>query len=68
MEKIKIVAQKLQKAERIMSGLLRISHVLENPDDYYDKVDTIGGWIKSIKNQKKLLFISLSDGSCNRNL
>lgn len=50
MEKIKIVAQKLKKAERILSGILRISHVLENPDNYYDKVDTVGGWIKTIKN------------------
>lgn len=28
----------------------------------------MGGWIKNIKKQKNLIFISLSDGSCNQNL
>lgn len=34
MDCIKIVAEKLKKSERILSGLLRISHVLENPDQF----------------------------------
>lgn len=68
MEKIKVIAEKLPKAERILSGLLRIQHVLENPEQFFEKVEQVGGWIKSIKNQKKFIFISLSDGSCNKTL
>lgn len=68
MEKTKIVAKTLIKAQRTLSGLLRIQHVFDYPEEFYDKIDTVGGWIKSIKAQKKLIFISLSDGSCARNL
>ncbi len=70
MEKLKIVAKKLPKVERIISGLLRVSSILETPEKYYDKIDSVGGWVKNIRKQNndKLLFISLSDGSCNTNL
>lgn len=70
MEKILNKAKKMKKAERILSGLLRVSEVLENPTNYFDKVDSVGGWISSIRKQNNdtLLFISLSDGSCNSKL
>jgi hypothetical protein len=32
MDCIKMVAEKLKKSERILSGLLRIQYVLDNPD------------------------------------
>lgn len=69
MDKIKIVAQKLPKAERILSGLLRIQSILTTPDQYFDKVESVGGWIKNIRLQANdtLVFIELSDGSCNSN-
>ncbi len=41
---------------------------MDNPDQYYGKLDYVGGWIKNIKKQKNLIFIDLSDGSCNKNL
>ena len=41
---------------------------MDNPDQYYGQLDQVGGWIKNIKKQKNLIFISLSDGSCNQNL
>ena len=70
MEKIKVVAKKLQKSERILSGLLRIQNVLQTPEKYFDKVDTVGGWLKSSRKQNndKLVFWSISDGSCQTNL
>jgi asparaginyl-tRNA synthetase len=70
MEKIGIVAQKLNKTERLLSGLLRINSVLSNPDKYFDKVDAVGGWIKNfrLQNNDKLAFVELSDGSCNKPL
>lgn len=68
MDCIKLVAEKLAKSERILSGLLRIQYVMDNPEQYYGKLDNVGGWIKNIKKQKNLIFISLSDGSCNQNL
>lgn len=68
MDCIKLVAEKLAKSERILSGLLRIQYVMDNPEQYYGKLDHVGGWIKNIKKQKNLIFISLSDGSCNQNL
>lgn len=68
MERIKIVAEKLNKTERILSGVLKISSVFQNPDKYYDTIDTVAGWIKSIKKQKNMIFIDLTDGSCNTNL
>ena len=70
MDKIKIVAKKLPKVERILSGLLRIQSILTNPEVYFDKIESVGGWIKNIRLQgnDKLVFIELSDGSCSTNL
>lgn len=53
-----------------MSGLLRIVTVLKNPDRYYDKTEIVGGWIKNMRTGKNssIIFIELSDGSCQRNL
>ncbi len=66
MDKIKVVAQKLPKAERIFSGLLRIQTILANPDKYFDKTESVGGWIKNMRLQANdtLIFIELTDGSC----
>lgn len=70
MEKLNIVAKTLKKHDRLLSGLLRVSSVLTNPEKYYDTVDSIGGWIKTARaaNKGKLLFIALSDGSCSTNI
>lgn len=46
MERIKLVAEKLKKTERILSGILKISSVFTQPEEYYGKVDTVAGWIK----------------------
>lgn len=66
MERIKLVAEKLNKTERILSGILKISSVFLNPQKYYGQEDCVGGWIKQIKKQKNLIFISITDGSCNQ--
>ena len=71
MEKvIRPTVKKLQTAERMMSGLLRIVTVLQNPDQYYDKTEEVGGWIKNVRTAKNstILFVELSDGSCQKNL
>ena len=68
MERIKLVAEKLQKTERILSGILKISSVFLSPEKYYGTTDVVSGWIKQIKKQKNLIFISLSDGSCGKQL
>lgn len=53
-----------------MSGLLRIVTVLRNPEQYYDKTEMVGGWIKNMRKGKNntLIFVELSDGSCQKNL
>lgn len=66
MERIKLVSEKLKKTERIISGLLKISTVFECPDKFYGQEDSVGGWIKQIKKQKNLIFISVSDGTCSK--
>lgn len=67
MEKSLLIAKKLPKAERILSGLLRVQSILEDPKKYYGKIDSVGGWIKSIRKLENdtLLFVNISDGSCN---
>jgi asparaginyl-tRNA synthetase len=39
------------------------------PEIYFDKVESVGGWIKNmrVQNNDKLIFIELSDGSCSSN-
>ena len=70
MEKLGIVAKKLNKAERLLSGQLRISAVLADPDKYIGQVDTVGGWVKNLRlqNNDKLAFVELSDGSSTKPL
>lgn len=70
MDKLGIVAKKLQTSERMISGLLRIVSVTSNPDKYYDTVDVVGGWVKTLRKQNndQLIFIALSDGSSPNNL
>lgn len=70
MEKFGLVAKKLPQTERILSGLIRIKSILENPDNYFEKIDEVGGWVKNLRfqNNNKLAFVELSDGSCNSSL
>lgn len=69
MDKVKVVAKKLPKAERILSGLLRIQSILNAPEVYFDKVESVGGWVKHLRVQgDKFVFIELSDGSSAANL
>ena len=70
MDKLGIVAKKLNTSERMISGLLRIVSVTSNPDKYYDTVDCVGGWVKTLRKQNndQLIFIALSDGSSPNNL
>ena len=70
MEKVGVVAKKLQKTERLLSGLVRISAILADPEKYIGQVDTVGGWIKNLRlqNNDKLAFVELSDGSCTKPL
>lgn len=70
MDKIKVVAKKLPKAERILSGLLRIQSILTTPEAYFDKTESVGGWVKHLRVQgsDKFIFIELSDGSSANNL
>jgi asparaginyl-tRNA synthetase len=70
MDKIKVVAQKLPKAERLLSGLLRIQSILNTPEKYFDKVESVGGWVRNMRFQANdtLIFIELSDGSCPGNI
>lgn len=46
MDRIKLLAEKLNKTERIISGILKISSVFDSPEKYYEKEDTVAGWIK----------------------
>ena len=67
---VKPSVKKLQTVERMMSGLLRITSVLNNPENYFDKTETVGGWIKNFRtgNNSKMIFIELTDGSCQKGL
>lgn len=71
MEKvIKPTVKKLQTVDRMMSGLLRIVTVLNNPERFYDKTETVGGWVKNLRTGKNstIIFVELSDGSCQKGL
>ena len=70
MDKLGVHAKKLLKSDRILSGLLRIESILEKPDNYYDKIDEVGGWVKNLRmqNNNKLIFVELSDGSTTKPL
>ena len=70
MDKLGVVAKKLNTSERMISGLLRIVSISSNPDKYYDTVDCVGGWVKTLRKQNndQLIFIALSDGSSPNNL
>jgi asparaginyl-tRNA synthetase len=66
--------------ETIYSGHLRLKALLTDPHKYIDTVQTVGGWAKTVRKQKlkeevngeqvetKLLFVELSDGTCQRTL
>lgn len=60
---------KLPVQQRIPSGLLRVNALLQNQEYFTDKVETFGGWARTVRKQgQNLVFITLSDGSCNSNL
>ncbi len=54
--------------ERLLSGVLRIKPILLDPAKYYDKIETIGGWARTVRKQGGVVFVELSDGSCFENL
>lgn len=70
MEKFGVIAKKLNTSERMISGMLRVVSILNNPDKYYDQVEYVGGWVKTLRKQNndQLIFIALSDGSSPHNL
>jgi len=59
---------KLPCQERLLSGILRIKPILLNPTHYFDKVETVGGWARTVRKQNNLIFVELSDGSCFESL
>ena len=48
--------------------LVEVRDIFARPEDYYDKEVTVGGWVKSNRDSKKVGFIALDDGTCFRNL
>jgi len=59
---------KLPLQERLLSGILRVKAILTNPTKYFDKVESVGGWAKTVRRQNHMIFVELSDGSCFENL
>ena len=55
---------KLPIQERLLSGILRIKPILLDPTKYFDKVETVGGWARTVRKQGNLVFVEISDGSC----
>ena len=45
-----------------------ISQLYAEPAAYADKIVTVAGWARSIRDMKNLGFLSLNDGSCFKNL
>lgn len=62
--------KKLKTADRMMSGLLRVTTILKEPERFYDKTEMVGGWIKNVRTGKNstILFVELADGSCQKGL
>ena len=62
--------KKLKTADRMMSGLLRVTTILNSPDRFFDKTEMVGGWIKNVRTGKNstILFVELADGSCQKGL
>lgn len=44
---------------------IEISSLFASPEKYSGQEITVAGWVKSIRDQKSLAFISLGDGSCH---
>ena len=65
---------KMPTQPTIYSGAARIKAILENPSAYMDKLETVGGWARTVRKQKpknedgtageQLVFVELNDGSC----
>jgi asparaginyl-tRNA synthetase len=47
---------------------ITISQLYAEPAAYADKIVTVAGWARSIRDMKNLGFLSLNDGSCFKNL
>lgn len=50
--------------------ILRIEHIVKNPDQYYDKEGIVAGWSRTLREAGggKLIFIELNDGSSGTSL
>ena len=48
--------------------MAEVRDIFAAPEGYYDKEVTVGGWVKSNRDSKKVGFIALDDGSCFKNL
>lgn len=51
-----------------MGNIVRISNVLTMAEKYIDKVIVVAGWLKTMRNQNKFVFIELTDGSSVKGL
>lgn len=45
------------------SGRLRIRYLFEHPTEFVNKVVYVCGWARTLRAQKKITFVTLSDGS-----
>ena len=43
--------------------LIDIRKLFENPEQYYDKEVSVGGWIRNNRDSKSFGFITLADGT-----
>lgn len=50
------------------SGRLRIRYLFEHPEEFVNKIAYACGWARTIRAQKKIIFVTLSDGSGPQNL
>lgn len=67
--KVPDILHKLPTQQRIPAGLLRINALMENSEYFTDKVETFGGWARTVRKQgKNIVFITLTDGSTQQNL
>lgn len=46
-----------------MSKYTLIKDIFRDTDDYADRIVTVGGWVRTIRDQKQFGFITLNDGS-----
>lgn len=46
-----------------MEKLIKIAHLRKNTNDFDNKIVSVGGWIKTIRDSKNFAFMEISDGS-----